>query len=119
MIAICLAPDPAWPTPGPELDWSSVAVAFVVLAVLAALAWAVRRRWPGLFKRRALSSIAVERAISLGERRSLAIVSVEGRRLLLGLTPVQVSLLAELPASPPRFEQHLDRSVGPTPGSPS
>ena len=32
----------------------------------------------------------------LGERRSLMVVAVEGRRLLLGLTPMQVSLVTEL-----------------------
>ena len=32
-------------------------------------------------------AIAVETAVPLGERRSLVIVAVEGRRLLLGLTP--------------------------------
>ena len=38
----------------------------------------------------------------LGERRSLVIVSVEGRRLLLGLTPGQISMVTELgtPAKP-------------------
>jgi flagellar biogenesis protein FliO len=33
----------------------------------------------------------VETAVPLGERRSLVIVSVEGRRILLGLTPGQIS----------------------------
>ena len=39
---------------------------------------------------------------------SLVIVAVEGRRLLLGLTPAQVSMVAELTALPVAFEQHLD-----------
>jgi flagellar biogenesis protein FliO len=37
--------------------------------------------------------------VALGERRSLVIVSVEGRRLLLGLTPTSMSLVAELPSA--------------------
>ncbi len=42
----------------------------------------------------------------LGERRSLVIVAVEGRRLLLGLTPTQISMVTEL--GPVRsFEQQL------------
>jgi flagellar biogenesis protein FliO len=40
----------------------------------------------------------VETAIPLGERRSLVIVSVEGRRLLLGLTTTNISLVTELRA---------------------
>jgi flagellar biogenesis protein FliO len=40
----------------------------------------------------------VETAIPLGERRSLVIVSVEGRRLLLGLTSTNISLVTELRA---------------------
>jgi flagellar biogenesis protein FliO len=45
--------------------------------------------------------------VPLGERRSLVIVAVEGRRLLLGLTPGQISMVTEL--GPARgFEQRLD-----------
>lgn len=67
----------------------------IVLALMAALAWLVRR---GPLARFAASGkpVAVETAIPLGERRSLVIVSVEGRRLLLGLTSTNISLLTEL-----------------------
>ena len=47
--------------------------------------------------------------VPLGDRRSLVIVSVEGRRLLLGLTPAQVSLVTEL--APPTFQQAVDRHL--------
>ena len=69
----------------------------IVLALVAALAWLVRR---GPLARLANSGkpVAVETAIPLGERRSLVIVAVEGRRLLLGLTPASVSLVTELRA---------------------
>jgi flagellar biogenesis protein FliO len=40
--------------------------------------------------------MSVESAVSLGERRSLVIVTVEGRRLLLGVAPNSVSLVTEL-----------------------
>jgi flagellar biogenesis protein FliO len=43
----------------------------------------------------------VETAVALGERRSLVIVSVEGRRLLLGLTPTTMQLVTELQTPPP------------------
>jgi flagellar biogenesis protein FliO len=48
----------------------------------------------------------VETALPLGERRSLVIVAVEGRRLLLGLTPSSVSFVAELVPGQP-FEKEL------------
>jgi flagellar biogenesis protein FliO len=38
--------------------------------------------------------------MSLGERRSIAIVGVEGRRLLIGLTPTTISLLTDLTPKP-------------------
>lgn len=66
----------------------------VVLAALAAAAWWLRQRVGAVAGARA--TLSVESAISLGERRSLVIVTVEDRRLLLGLTPSQVSLVAEL-----------------------
>jgi flagellar biosynthetic protein FliO len=69
----------------------------VVLALLGALAWLLRSGRFGRFSARA-SAVAVETAVSLGERRSLVIVAVEGRRLLLGVTGTQVSLVTELEA---------------------
>jgi flagellar protein FliO/FliZ len=72
----------------------------IVLALVAALAWLVRR---GPLARLAAGSrpVAVETAIPLGERRSLVIVSVEGRRLLLGLTSSSISLVTELRSGAP------------------
>ena len=69
----------------------------IVLALVAALAWLVRR---GPLARLAANgkAVAIETAIPLGERRSLVIVSVEGRRLLLGLTASSISLVTELRA---------------------
>jgi flagellar protein FliO/FliZ len=72
---------------------SFMAVA-VVLALVGGLAWAARRGSLSSLSRR--GPIVVETAVPLGERRSLVIVSIEGRRLLLGLTPAQVSLVTEL-----------------------
>ncbi len=97
----------------------SFAAVFVVLGLVVALAWLVRRGTLGSAWKRSPRAIAVETAAPLGERRSLVIVAVEGRRLLLGLTPTQISLVAELapaapsapasPLAPPvSFERHLD-----------
>lgn len=69
----------------------------IVLALMAALAWLVRRGPLARFAARG-KPVAVETAIPLGERRSLVIVSVEGRRLLLGLTSTNISLVTELEA---------------------
>jgi flagellar protein FliO/FliZ len=78
-----------------------------VLGLIALLAWLLRRGtlvWPG---RTDGAPVAIERAVPLGDRRSLVIVSVEGRRLLLGLTPAQVTLVTELGPSP-RFDAVLE-----------
>lgn len=84
---------------------SFVAV-LVVLGLVAALAWLLRR---GAFAslRRGPRPIAVETAVPLGERRSLVIVAVEGRRLLLGLTPGAISMVTEL--GPGSFEAQLNK----------
>ena len=67
----------------------------VVLALVGAMAWLARRGAFGALAQRN-RGIAVETAVPLGERRSLVIVAVEGRRLLLGLTPAQISMVTEL-----------------------
>jgi flagellar protein FliO/FliZ len=72
----------------------------IVLGLVAVLAWLLRRGSLGAFAGRG-GAINVETAVALGERRSLVIVSVEGRRLLLGLTPTTMSLVTELHAAPP------------------
>lgn len=94
---------------GPDLVpplWRMAAGFLVVLALLTVLAWAMRR---GLAARRANGALAVETALSLGERRSLVIVTVEQRRLLIGLSPGQVSLLTEL--QPPSFGQAMAQAA--------
>ncbi|MGE0394803.1 MAG: FliO/MopB family protein [Vicinamibacterales bacterium] len=65
----------------------------IVIALLTGVLWLLRR---GVAGRRAAGPLRVETALSLGERRTLVIVGVEGRRLLLGVTPASVALVAEL-----------------------
>jgi flagellar protein FliO/FliZ len=86
-----------------------IAAVGVVLALLALGAWALRRGTFGPLNRKARGLIRVETTVPLGERRSLMVVSVEGRRLLLGLTPVQVSLVTELQRGD-AFATTLDRA---------
>ncbi len=101
-------------TAGPDLVppiWRMTAGFLVVLALLALLTWIMRRT---LQARRSGGVLSVETALSLGERRSLVIVTVESRRLLLGVAPGQVSLLTELRA--PSFGEALAQAT--TPESP-
>jgi flagellar protein FliO/FliZ len=97
---------------GPEFAppiWRTLFALLVVLGLLAGLGWALRR---GVLTRRNRQALGIETALALGERRSLVIVSVEGRRLLLGLTPGQVSLVTELRPPPASFEQAVARATG-------
>jgi flagellar protein FliO/FliZ len=83
-------------TPGPELVlplWRVLAALAVVLALLGGLAWLIRR---GVLTRRATGALAIESSLPLGDRRSLVVLTVEGRRLLLGLAPGQISMVTEL-----------------------
>lgn len=87
------------------ISTQAIAIVIISLGVLAALAWGLRRT---ASLRRRNQPISVETAVPLGERRSLVIVAVEGRRLLLGLTPTQVSLVTEL-QNP--FRETLDQNI--------
>ena len=106
--------DPAGALPGPDVTSAirGLVATAAVLGLIVVLAWLLKRGtlvWPG---RRPNAPVAVETAIPLGERRSLVIVAVEGRRLLLGLTPSTVSLVTELSttaASP--FSTELNRQA--------
>jgi len=93
------------------ISMQAIAIMIISLAVLAGLAWALRR---SASLRSKNQPISVETAVPLGERRSLVIVAVEGRRLLLGLTPTQVTLVTEL-QNP--FRETLDSSIN-TGGAP-
>ena len=87
------------------IGFQSLAAVFIVLALVAALAWLARR---GAFATlRRAGPVSVETAVPLGERRSLVIVAVEGRRLLLGITPTQISMVTELG---PTFDAQLGGS---------
>jgi flagellar protein FliO/FliZ len=99
------------PVAGPDFAppvWRTLLALVVVLGLLGGLGWVLRR---GVLARRGGHALGIETALALGERRSLVIVTVEGRRLLVGLTPGQVSLVTEL-APPPSFEAAVARATG-------
>ena len=91
-----------------------LAASAVVIALLVATLWLLKR---GAGGQRGARGFAVEAALPLGERRSLVIVTVEGRRLLLGLAPNHVSLVTELSAAA-SFDEAVSRATGESTGSP-
>lgn len=97
------------------LAGQSIVPLLIVLGLLFALVWALRRGALPLGRFNRLD-VKIEGTVPLGERRSLVVVSVEGKRLLLGLTPATVSLVTELGAAA-RFEDALTRRTSGTSGS--
>jgi flagellar biosynthetic protein FliO len=107
---------------GPELlptgaaSWRALLGILFVFGLLGALAWLARTGRLGLTATRgSRHAVRIESALPLGERRSLVIVTVEGRRLLLGMTPAQVTLVTELapPPEPATFAETLDSRFTP------
>lgn len=109
MQATDAAPDPA---SFGALGLRSFLALAVVGALLAGAVWALRRAGD---VRRGRQALSIESALSLGDKRSLVIVAVEGRRLLVGVAPHGVSLVTELHAG---FQETLDRTVSATRTSP-
>lgn len=115
LAALTQPPAEAWPSAAGS-GLRSVMAVFIVLCLVCVFVWLVRRGVFRLGGPAKSGGLAVESAVPLGDRRSLVIVTVEGRRLLLGLTPVQVSLVAELQATDRRFGEVLTRELGGEPG---
>jgi flagellar protein FliO/FliZ len=109
VIAPAAAVQTVWPGAGGDGGLYGLAVATAVVVLVAMLAWLFRRGTIRFGPRQARVAMKIESGLSLGERRALAIVTVEGRRLLIGLAPGHVSLLTELAALPPSFERTLDQ----------
>jgi len=75
-----------------------ISLAFIVVIILLG-AWLMRRA--GWLRVGAGQAIKVVGTHSLGARSSVAIVQVDDIRLVLGVTPQQVTLLHTLPAAKP------------------
>jgi flagellar biosynthetic protein FliO len=101
-------PAPGW-SDGPGVVRTILSL-IVVLGLLAACLWLVRRGgWQG--GRKGPRAVQIETAVGLGDRRQLVIVAVEGRRLLLGVTPMHVGLVTELSATGATFADALATRV--------
>lgn len=72
----------------------------LALAVVLGLLWWLARRTGGGRARAKVTTVAVVGRQSLSRRSGVAVVEVEGRRLLLGVTDQGVSLLTELGSTP-------------------
>jgi flagellar protein FliO/FliZ len=116
LLALSQTPDLAG-ADGATAALRGVAATVFVLGLLLTLGWLVRRGTIALPGRRGPSAVQIETNVPLGERRSLLVVNVEGRRLLLGVTPMQVSLVTELSTAaivPGSFAASVDRALQPT-----
>ncbi|WP_334107100.1 flagellar biosynthetic protein FliO [Methylobacillus sp.] len=65
----------------------------LVLAVMMAIAWLMKRMTPGL---RQQSVVRIVGGVSVGHREKVVVVEVAGRWLVLGVAPGQVTSLADL-----------------------
>lgn len=91
----------------------------LVLGLVALLAFLLRRGVIALPGQRGPRAVAVEHSLALGDRRSIVIVAVDGRRFLLGLTSSQINLVTELGSAREAFDQAMARASSSTPGASS
>lgn len=106
LVALMQTSEP-FVTEGTGAAWRGLLAIGGVLGLISLLSWLIRRGHLSIGNRAGRSAVSIESAVALGERRSLVIVSVEGRRLMLGLTPTQVSLVTELAPAPKNFGSAL------------
>lgn len=96
------------------MDSSTLVLTLRVLVSLAVVLglvwWFARRNRSGAHARVRPASVSVVGRQTLGRHSAVAVVEVEGRRLLLGLTDQQVSLLAELTAEPTPARRGVERT---------
>lgn len=120
----------ALPLPGGDLPWwgyaRALGVMFLVLGALWAVLWLLRRsgRFAGMSRAGSLprDGLYLERQLGIGPRKGLVVVRFLNKRLLLGVTEHQITLLTEADphdAPPPpdntAFQRLLD-AAGSCPG---
>ena len=82
----------------------------VVVGLILAAAWLARRG--GLLRQGTHRRIRILDSQRLGARASVALIQVDGREILIGITPQQISLLHSSDADNdrPDFSTHLDQA---------
>ncbi|WP_454005391.1 flagellar biosynthetic protein FliO [Alcaligenes sp. Marseille-Q7550] len=82
----------------------------VVVGMILAAAWAARRG--GLLRQSQTRRIRILDSQRLGARAPLALVQVDDREILIGVTPQQISLLhaGAAPRDDDDFRSHLDQA---------
>ncbi|QTC00097.1 flagellar biosynthetic protein FliO [Alcaligenes sp. SORT26] len=85
----------------------------LVVGLILAAAWVARRG--GLLKSKSQQRIKILDNQRLGPRSSVALIQIDNREILIGITPQQISLLhTRTPAEPePDFQAHLDQHRAP------
>ncbi len=85
----------------------------LVVGLILAAAWAARRG--GLLKNKNQQRIKILDSQRLGPRSSVALLQIDGREILIGITAQQISLLhTKTPTEPePDFQAHLDQHRAP------
>ena len=85
----------------------------LVLAIMLALAWVVRRfmQVPGVGK----GAVRILGGVSLGARERAVLLSVDKRRILIGVAPGQVRTLADLGVDDTLDEPEAGTAPGPAP----
>ena len=117
--AVAAAPDeaPAQLVPSPLSTTNLIDTGLgllVVLGLMLGLAWLVKRyvQLPGIGK----GQVQILGGVSLGSREKAVLLSVEGKRLLVGVAPGRVQPLMILPdatAPQPTFAEQLDVAAAP------
>ena len=103
--------------------FQALAVLFLIVAALWAALWYVKRK--GGFKILTMQGdLTLESRMALGPKKSLIVVRFLNKRVLLGVTDQQITMLTELPtddepsqhtAKAADFKAHLDGAVAETP----
>jgi flagellar protein FliO/FliZ len=93
---------PALAAPGMSNAWEVVIGLVLVIAVIIAVGWLMRRLYPGAAG--GSGQLRVLAALPLGPRERLLLVDAAGKQLLLGVTTQQITALHQFTEALPRVE---------------
>lgn len=81
----------------------------LVLSIALGGFWALRKFAPNRFPRKpAEKTLRLLETLPMGEKRSIAVVEVAGKRFLIGNTPNEITMLAPLEAGLPRESRAIE-----------